>query len=343
VNEKVSSKVAWWLLLIAACTHFCLVYIQNSQPFLNLDQYMSGTAKLPYQSRVLMAWVLRAGLQIPHLTTLSARLPSPLRDPRLCILFATSWVSLLGSVLFTRKSLFCLTQNQMYSRWASLLVVYMAYFQFPLSFGLNFLLPYDLPSLFFFCACIYCVISRQMAFFYLFFVVGTFNRETICMAAVFLLLWRWQQGKWGGHIFALAAVWILIKLYLHHLFAGNQAEIGSDSFYYKLAYNLHTILKPQQWPVLLSVFGFTLPLVLIYKRSMKNAAMERAIYLLAAWFAAMMLVGVIIEIRIFSELISYMSLAVGLIVYHRFLAEASQPGTGRTGSAAPDSAAAAAK
>jgi hypothetical protein len=28
---------------------------------------------------------------------------------------------------------------------------------------------------------------------------------------------------------------------------------------------------------------------------------------------------VIIEIRIFSELISYMALAVGLIVYHRFL------------------------
>jgi hypothetical protein len=343
VTEKFPGKAAWWLLLITVCTHFCLVYIQNSQPFLDLDQYMGGTAKLPYQSRVLMAWVLRYGLRIPHLAALSARLSSNLRDPRLCILFATSWASLLGSVLFTRKSLFCLTQNEPYSRWASLLVVYMAYFQFPLSFGLNFLLPYDLPSLFFFSACVYCVISRQMALFYLFFVVGTLNRETICMAAVFLLLWRWREGKGGGHIFVLAAVWILIKFYLHHLFAGNQGEIGSDSFYYKLGYNLRTIVKPQQWPVLLSVFGFTLPLVLVYRRWMKNAATERGIYLLAAWFVAMMLVGVIIEIRIFSELISYMSLAVGLIVYHRFLADPSQPGTDRTGSAVPNSAAAAAE
>jgi hypothetical protein len=340
LNGKVRSEAAWWLLLLTICTHFCLVYIQNSQPFLNLDQYVHGTAKLPYQDRVLMAWVLRGGLRIPHLAAFSAHLPAPLRDPRIFILFAASWVSLLGSVLFTRRSMFCLTQNEPYSMWASLLVVYMAYFQFPLSFGLDFLLPYDLPSLFFFCACVYCVISRQMPLFYLFFVVGAFNRETICMAVLFLLLWRWRLS---GHILAQAALWIVIKLYLHYLFAGNQAEIGSGSFYYKLGYNLHAILKPQQWPVLISVFGFTLPLVLVYRRWMKNTAMERAIYLLAAWFAVMMMVGVIIEIRIFSELISYMALAVGLIVYHRFLAEESQPGTDQIRSAAPGSAAAAAE
>jgi hypothetical protein len=127
------------------------------------------------------------------------------------------------------------------------------------------------------------------------------------------------------------------------LFAANQPEIGSGSFYYKLGYNLQTILKPRQWPVLFSVFGFTLPLVLLGKRWMKNAALERAIYLLPAWFAVMMMVGVIIEIRIFSELISYMALAVGLILYHRFSAETLPPGRDRIASAVPNSAAAAAE
>ncbi len=46
--------------------------------------------------------------------------------------------------------------------------------------------------------------------------------------------------------------------------------------------------------------------------------MENEIYLLAAWFMVMMMVGVVIEIRVFSELIGYMALAVGLILYHRF-------------------------
>jgi hypothetical protein len=347
MSEKSGSKTAWWVLLLVVCTHFSLLYIQNSQPFLDLGQYMHGTAKLPYQSRVLMAWVMSAGLRIPHLAAVTARLPPPLRDPRTFIVLATSWVSLLGSVLFTRKSLFCLTGNEQYSRWASLLVVYMAYFQFPLSFGLDFLLPYDLPGLFFFCACVYGVMARQMFVFYLAFALGTFNRETIGMATLFLLLWRWQESKHGresvwlsGHIVAQTAIWILIRLYLHHLFASNQIETNSGSFYYKLGYNLHTLTKPQQWPVLFSVFGFTLPMVLVGRRWMRNTAMERAIYLLVAWFAVMMLVGVIIEIRVFSELISYMALAVGLIVYHRFLAEEWRRGTDQKESKAPDSAAA---
>jgi hypothetical protein len=320
-----NGKIAWWLLLVVICTHFCLAYLQNSQPFLNLNEYVQGKAPLPYQYRVLMAWVLREGLRVASLAAVSDHFPAPLRDPRQLILFVTSWFSLFGSVLLTRASLSLLTDNESYSRWASLLVVYMAYFQFPLVSGLDFLLPYDLPSLFFFCGCLYCVISGRMPFFYLFFVLGTINRETICMATLFLLIWRWPESKdrrqivgLSGHVLAQAAIWIAIKLYLQHRFSDNIAETAGASLYYKLSYNLHAIVKPQQWPVLLSVFGFTLPFVLVWRKWMKNPAMEREIYLLPAWFAVMMMVGVIIEIRIFSELISYMALAMGLIVYHRF-------------------------
>jgi hypothetical protein len=58
---------------------------------------------------------------------------------------------------------------------------------------------------------------------------------------------------------------------------------------------------------------------------MKNAAMERELYFLAAWFLVMMLVGVIIEIKVFSELIGYMSLAVALIGFHRLFSPANVP------------------
>ena len=109
---------------------------------------------------------------------------------------------------------------------------------------------YDLPSLLFFCACLYCVISRRMLWFYLFFVVGTFNRETICMATLYLAIWGWEESKGredtlalGGHVLTQAAIWIVIKLYLHHLFAGNLAETAGATFYYKLGYNLRIFLK----------------------------------------------------------------------------------------------------
>jgi hypothetical protein len=324
MGQRPEAQVTWWVLLLAICTHFCLAYVQNCQPFLDLNKYIQGSARLPYQYRVLMAWVLREGLRVPYISSISGRLPPPIRDPRFLIIFATSWVSLFGSVMLTRGSLSCLTGDSNYSRWASLLVVYMAYFHFPLVFGLNFLLPYDLPSLFFFCGCLYCIISRRMLFFYPFFILGAFNRETICMATLFLLIWRWRESKERmltvalfAHILAQAVTWIAIKMYLRHSFAHNVPDIANATPYYKLAGNLKTILEPQQWPILLSVFGFTLPLVLLCRKSMKNAAMEREIYFLLAWFAVMMLVGVIIEIRVFSEMISYMALAVALIGFHR--------------------------
>jgi hypothetical protein len=338
VGNRRSSKVLWWLVLVLSCTHFCLVYFQNSQPFLNLDDYMQGRARLPYQYRVLMAWILQEGLNIPGLPTISARLPLAIRDPRRSVLFVTSWLSLFGSVLLTWRSLTRLTMDEPYSRWASLLVVYMAYFQFPLVFGLNFMLPYDLPSLLFFCGCIYCVISERMPLFYLFFIVGVLNRETICMATLFFAIWRWQEGRGRkqilvlvGHVLTQATIWVVIKLYLRHLFGANLPDSANASLYYKLSYNLQTLVRPQQWPVLASVFGFTLPLVLTWRRFMNNLAMEKELYLLAAWFAVMMLVGVIIEVRVFSELIGYLALALGLILYHRFpVLQTTLPGSTRS-------------
>jgi hypothetical protein len=331
-TKRPNAKIAWWVLLLAICTHFCLAYIQNCQPFLDLNKYIQGSARLPYQYRVLMAWVLREGLRVPYIAAISSHLPAPIRDPRLLILFATSWVSLFGSVILTRASLFRLTGDREYSRWASLLVVYMAYFHFPLVFGLNFLLPYDLPGLFFFCGCLYCIISGRTVFFYLFFIPGTFNRETICMATLFLVIWRWRESRGRkqtvillAHILAQVVIWIAIKMYLHHSFAQNLPDTANATPYYKLAANLRLVLEPQQWPVLLSVFGFTLPLVLLCRKWMKNAAMERELYFLAAWFLVMMLVGVIIEIRVFSELIGYMSLAVGLIGFHCLFSRANVP------------------
>jgi hypothetical protein len=152
------------------------------------------------------------------------------------------------------------------------------------------------------------------------------------MATLFLVIWRWRESRGRkqtvillAHILAQVVIWIAIKMYLHHSFAQNLPDTANATPYYKLAANLRLVLEPQQWPVLLSVFGFTLPLVLLCRKWMKNAAMERELYFLAAWFLVMMLVGVIIEIRVFSELIGYMSLAVGLIGFHCLFSRANVP------------------
>ena len=89
MGNRNSSKILWWLVLVLSCAHFCLAYFQNSQPFLDLDEYTRGASRLPYQYRTLMVWVVRAGLRIPWLAAISARLPEPIRDPHQLILFVT--------------------------------------------------------------------------------------------------------------------------------------------------------------------------------------------------------------------------------------------------------------
>lgn len=73
----------------------------------------------PYQYRLLMVCVLRLGLRLPYLGRIAAHCPRPLSDPRVLVPFATSWVSLAGSILLTWRSLTLLTKDEEYRRWAS--------------------------------------------------------------------------------------------------------------------------------------------------------------------------------------------------------------------------------
>jgi hypothetical protein len=58
--------------------------------------------------------------------------------------------------------------------------------------------------------------------------------------------------------------------------------------------------------------------VLVSRRYLAPAFLRGGLMVIALWFLLMLFVGVLIEIRIFGELISYMSVAVGVIL-HRWL------------------------
>ncbi|MHB1021848.1 MAG: hypothetical protein ACYC46_04955 [Acidobacteriaceae bacterium] len=322
-----------WLLLVGLiCAHFSLIYHWKNQPFLSLTKYAAGTERLPYQARVLMAWVFRYTIHIPLVVHISKHLPQQLSNPFQLVEVVVTFAALFGAILCTRGSLHFLTGNQAYSRWAGLLVAYMAYFNLPLIYGLSYTLPYDVPSLFFFCAGVFLILRRS-SLYYLILLIGTFNRETTCFLILFFILWNWNQDKSNsmqGRIRVLAlpvllqtAIWIGVKLYLHHLFLFNaKGDVGSESaglFGLHFLYNLHELVKPAQWPLLFSNFGFTLPLLITQRKWIKNSGIERTCsVLLPLWICLMLLVGVVVEIRIFTELIAFVAPAVALIVYNRW-------------------------
>ncbi len=243
------------------------------------------------------------------------------------MLLIIAWLSMAASIAITRATLIKLTGDTLFSSWAAFLVPYMAYFTYILNFGPHFLLPYDLPSLFFFCTGFYLVVMRRALLLIPLIAVATLNRETSLFLILFYLVFE-IPGRSDQHkrrvVFARAAgmlmAWIAMRAIVLHLYGHNPMINGGHGIAnLHLWQNLGFLVKPQHWPVFASIFGFTLPVVVAARRYLEPGFLQRGLIVVGVWFALMLFVGVLIEIRIFGELISYMSVAMGVIL-HRWLA-----------------------
>lgn len=338
-------RTAVWVgFTLGICLHFALAYNLNID-YLDLHTYMQGMEKTPYQYRMLMIYVFRL-LATQHFTAALAQhaqhmhVPAFWQKPEQLVQIGLAVVSLFGAVLATAGTLAKLTGDRIFSRWMSLLVIYMAYFNLAPGWGLNYTFPYDTPSLMFFCVGVFLVVSGQDWLYYLLFPIAVLNRETICFLTVFFLIWKWQELrardgkvtrsdalKLAAHGLAQAAIWIGLKLWLMHRFAANPYDNALPSVIGRMKLNLHMLLMPQQWPVYLSVFGFLLPVVWLQRRWIGNQGIYwSCAIILPLWFVGMFFMGLMPEIRIFSELSAFLVPALGLIVYHRFVPLASGAG-----------------
>ncbi len=340
----------WVLFTLGICVHFALAYNLEID-YLDLRAYTQGLEKTPYQYRVLMMYVFRL-LSTQHIFVALAQhaehmhVPPWWRMPQQLVQIGVAIVSLFGAVVATAGTLSKLTGDSIFSRWMSLLMIYMAYFNLAPSWGLGYTFPYDTPSLLFFCIGVYLVVSGRDTLYYLLYPIAVLNRETICFLTVFFLIWQWQEARAGDgrvtrkdalrlawHGLAQAAIWIGLKLWLAHKFAANTYDYGSrvtnPPVVGRVLLNIHELVLPQQWPVYLSVFGFLLPVVWLQRRWIGNKGIYWGCAILVPlWFVGMFFMGLLPEIRIFSELSALLVPALGLIVYHRFVpvdAAASSP------------------
>lgn len=330
-----SSTTVWLLFTFFGCLYFSYAY-NAKRDFLNLAEYTRGLSLTPYQYRALPMFLFRALVDRPVIVHIAARLPVQFRSPYQVVQLGLSFVALMGGVFATYGTLNRLTGfDRRFTRWASLLVPYMAYFTLAPGWGLDYTVPYDTPSLFFFCLGVYLIVCREAWkkwVYYVIFPFAVLNRETTCFLTIFYLIWEWERARENGtlkaarlrlflHVAAQAIIWIAVKKALAHAFAANASEGIMNSHYFtdRLLYNVKEVLSPKQWPILLSINGFLLPAIFAGRKWIQNPGIERACaIILPLWTLGMMLVGVIIEIRIFSETAAFAALALGLILYNRF-------------------------
>jgi hypothetical protein len=312
---------------VLVASHFSLAYIADTTSFLSLPRFAAGMERQPFQERALTAWLLRGVLRFDgpvaeeRIHHLLPALGSSFTLASMTLLLLC-WASMAGAILLTRLSVLRLTSDHTFSLCAAFLPPYMAYFTYILYYGPHFLLPYDLPALFFFCLGMYLILCGRSAALVPLMAVATLNRETAIFLAVFYVLFRWDSGAsrrrrieiclWAS---AMALTWVAMRAIVLGLYGHNPHEGRLGSAQLHLWQNLGFLFKPQHWPALLSTFGFALPLVLVRARLIRPAGLRRGLIAVGLWFTLMLVVGVVIEIRIYGELISYVALATAAILY----------------------------
>lgn len=323
--ETTLARFGRTLFTLLLCLHFMLAYMAESV-FVRLPDYVSGHERLPYQNRELPMLVMQAAEHIHALAKVAAHLPFGDKTVPSMVMALLAFFGMLGAVYATRGTIKALTGDASLARWICLLVVLMSYFDLASTWGLNYTAPYDVPSLAFFAVGIWLIVTGRLLWLYPVFAIATLNRETTIFLVVFYILWTAVGKKEKPALIAinavvLGAVWIAIKLYLAHRFQGNPMD-GDNGLYMSHAKQNLKFLLPQQWPVLLSVCAFTLPIIYACRRWIRNPAYTAAAAgVMALWFLGMMIVGVLVELRIFAEWAALVTPFVALILHHRFSPE----------------------
>ncbi len=339
-SRSTTAEIAWWIFVLLACAQFTIRYVWRNESFLDLPTYANGTGMMPYQGRVLMSWVLKATAANPRwsgvLTHMGAHLPEALRSPYSVALLMVTFIAMIVCILAGRLTLLHLTGDKTFSAWGSLLVLYMAYFNLIVGYAV-YMLPYDILSLTVFVVSVWLILTKRYAALTLVVAIGTLNRETVIFIPLFLALYTWFKNKyakeepeasgrpWATALLYAAAqllIWVALRVWIEHHFRNNSLESSMPTRWFgiRLFGNLRSLMKPPQWALLLSLFGFTLPLFFAKFDKISDRALARSTaIIMALWGVAMLLVGVVIEIRIFSELTAFLMPCIALILWNEWV------------------------
>ncbi len=307
-------------------------YLWLVRPYVQTVMYEHGEERMPFQGRLLMmgpmlwahtnapliwlsSWLSKYIYWFPRVVSPEVLVQGVIGVA--CLLIA-GWVATkLYQAASTRKLLTPLIYP---------IVLVLCVATYVLHTIQNFRFIYDFPSLAFFSLAMYVIYFRKsLWWFTAIFLVATINRETTLLLLGFLLLDRavadgrlvWKRvfaPRMLLYVAPLALFWIAWQLMIRHLFAMNHSE-----FYPRIPLNLKFFISPQAWPQLLGGCCYLLPIVLIFRGYLRDPRLRAWLWVLPAWFAFMFVYGILIETRIFGELIPYVAAAGSLMAEEAIL------------------------
>jgi hypothetical protein len=321
-----------FLLNLLATVHVVWFYLSRVECHIRLVPYEQGQERTPFQYRLLLmqplGWAHRSpaiGHAAAWLTTQRGFFPNGVRPEGIMqAAIDMGCVSIAGLVarrLYQRSSPVGLLTAYVYP--LTLLMILSTYALLTMH---SYRFIYDLPSLAFFSVGLYLIyVRKQAAWFAAIFIIGTVNRETTLLLLVFFVLAQCSRGSRFNlsqsyaaatlrTIVPLTAFWIAWHLWVAHLFRANPSAAQA-----RVLLNLGILAVPFTWPQILGTYAYVLPLVILYRNSIRDTVLRAWLWGLPAWFVFMLYYGVFVETRIFGELIPYIACVSALIAEDKML------------------------
>ena len=309
-----------WLLYACAVYCFARCHVAQTFRYMSLTRYLTGTERLPYQRRLLVMAAIRGARTLRPYRALEARMSGHIVAPGLFSYFLVDLLSLAVAGWFCQKLYRKAAPNGPAAPFVLAIFLFTLAWTYLIAPEGSIFYPYDLASVAFFTAGLYCTYTRRFLPLLPTVLFGTANRETTIFLVPLLLLdaavqadgtlhvSSWKRWPWGKAI-ALTAVWLLVKLALNRLYTGNNP---ADE-YLRYRENFARLL-PGKWPELLGTCGFLLPVLYLYRGHISDRRLRAYFLIFPLWAAVMMVYGVVSEVRVFGELCSLVTVASALLL-----------------------------
>ena len=297
-----------------ASLQFLRSYFIVDQPYLNALQFELGTERMPYQSRILMAIVMRHAAGSHLFIQVANKLRGPLHAPDVLAIFLVNLLALVVISVVVKAFYEHLSPTGRLSWLPYGLVLWMASETYIVRFQEAIYFPYDLLAAALFTLCVYLSYRQRYLLLLPAFLVACFNRETIVMIIPLVLMnlfFSDRMGKswWREFVTATAMflIWSSIHRHLTSLYAHNGSEMGS-----RVHENLRFLSNVQTWPQIASACGFLLPVPFLFWRLLDRRLRSYTL-LIPAWTIIMFAVGLLPESRIFGELMGLLAVICTII------------------------------
>jgi hypothetical protein len=336
-------KVTLTVVYVIATIQFTWCYLWLTRPYVNTLLYEQGLERMPFQGRSLMMLPMRWAHESRALIWLAGPFaksqfwfPRPVA-PEVLVQAAIDVCCLLVAGYMTTKIYRASSGRQLLTPMVYPLLLVVCGATYVMHTVQNFRFIYDLPSLAFFSTAMYLLYFRwHWIYFAGLFLVGTMNRETTLLLLPLLMLndavehgrLRWPllfRVRTLRVVIPLAMFWVAWQIFIRHVFAQNMSE-----FYPRINWNVKSFVVPQAWPQLLSACGYLLLFVTVMRRRIRDPQLQAWLWLLPIWCGFMFVYGILIETRVFGELIPLIVCATTLIVEEILMARMAK--SGRTSS-----------